>query len=250
MKLPFDQIEAKLQALVERRLTLFKRVEPQHQLIHALAEALNAVDNCQNAPELFTIHLHPEGAAYWQSHPEALAELGRALQATSQGTQCLLVTAPLIRVLADPTLAPGEVRVETGQRQVSSSETAVLRIPADELPPPPQPSPRKAYLILPGDQVYWLALPVVNIGRRGDNQLVLSDLQISRNHAQVRLVHGQFIIFDLDSTSGTFVNGNPVREHALRPGDVITLGSIALIYGEDVPDTPTAGNQTAAMIDK
>jgi pSer/pThr/pTyr-binding forkhead associated (FHA) protein len=126
----------------------------------------------------------------------------------------------------------------------------VLRIPTDELPPPTQPSPRKAYLILPGDQVYWLVLSVVNIGRRGDNQLVLSDLQISRNHAQVRLVHGQFVIFDLDSTSGTFVNGNPVREHALRPGDVITLGSIALIYGEDVPDTPTAGNQTAAMIDK
>ena len=250
MKLPFDQIEAKLQALVERRLTLFRRSDPEQQLIAALAEALNRLEGGPDAPELFTILLHPESAARWQSQPEALDELGRALQIASLNTACPLDAPPLLRVLADPTLAPGQVHIEASQRQVSGSETAVLRLPLEELPPPPAPPSRQAYLILPDSQVYWLAQGVINIGRRADNQVVLASPQVSRSHAQVRLVHGGYVIFDLDSTSGTFVNGLPVHEQALRPGDVIRLGEVALIYGEDVPAEAEPGSQTAALSDK
>jgi len=64
---------------------------------------------------------------------------------------------------------------------------------------------------------------------------VLDDPRISRTHLQIRAIRGHYTVFDLNSTGGTLVNGNPVREHTLVAGDVITIGGISLIYGEDAP---------------
>jgi pSer/pThr/pTyr-binding forkhead associated (FHA) protein len=55
-------------------------------------------------------------------------------------------------------------------------------------------------------------------------------------HAQLRLVRGQFVIFDLDSTGGTFVNGQRIRQQALRAGDVISLAGVPLVYGQETPE--------------
>ena len=41
------------------------------------------------------------------------------------------------------------------------------------------------------------------------------------------------MLYDLGSTGGTFVNGQGVQECVLRPGDVISLAGVSLIYGED-----------------
>ena len=56
-------------------------------------------------------------------------------------------------------------------------------------------------------------------------------------HAQLRLIQGSFVIFDLDSLGGTFVNDIAVSSHMLNPGDVIRLAGVPLVYGieEDIP---------------
>lgn len=74
-----------------------------------------------------------------------------------------------------------------------------------------------------------------NIGRHPDNDLVLSDLRISRHHVQLRLRHSRFVIYDRKSRGGTFVNGNPISEHILTSGDVIRIGGVTLLYMEDEP---------------
>ncbi len=54
---------------------------------------------------------------------------------------------------------------------------------------------------------------------------------------------GRFVLFDLGSTGGTQVNGRKVKQHILRPGDVIIIAESRLVYGEDSggpPDTATA----------
>jgi hypothetical protein len=48
----------------------------------------------------------------------------------------------------------------------------------------------------------------------------------------------QAIFYDLNSTSGTRVNGKRVQEWVLKPGDVITLATVQLIYGEDPSGPP------------
>jgi pSer/pThr/pTyr-binding forkhead associated (FHA) protein len=59
---------------------------------------------------------------------------------------------------------------------------------------------------------------------------------VSRHHAQIRLRFGQYVIFDLGSQAGTMVNGKPIQQKALEPGDVISLAGVSLIYvEEDLP---------------
>ena len=95
--------------------------------------------------------------------------------------------------------------------------------------------PENAFLIIEGVKVHPLNEAVVNIGRRLENQLVIDDPRVSRNHAQLRAIKGRFVLFDLNSTGGTFVNGQRTSQTVLYPGDVISLAGVALIFGQDNP---------------
>ena len=95
--------------------------------------------------------------------------------------------------------------------------------------------PENAFLIVEGVKVFPLTLSVVNIGRRLDNQLIIDDPRVSRNHAQLRTIKGRYVVFDLNSTGGTFVNGQRTSQSVLYPGDVISLAGVALIFGQDNP---------------
>lgn len=62
------------------------------------------------------------------------------------------------------------------------------------------------------------------IGRHSDNQLVLRDNRISRGHARITNENGEYIIEDLKSRHGTFVNGTQITRHTLRNSDRIEFG--------------------------
>ncbi|MFH1728000.1 MAG: GGDEF domain-containing protein [Pseudomonadota bacterium] len=68
------------------------------------------------------------------------------------------------------------------------------------------------------------------IGRAKDVDIVMNDIGISRKHAQIAFTgNGQLAIFDLNSTNGTYVNGERVSEQELADGDKIQIGSAAII---------------------
>jgi Protein of unknown function (DUF3662)/FHA domain len=70
----------------------------------------------------------------------------------------------------------------------------------------------------------------VTIGRLPECDVVLSDPNVSRRHAEVRLRDGHFVLVDLDSTNGTKVNGAGVNEHDLADGDQIAVGNAVLRF--------------------
>ncbi len=63
-----------------------------------------------------------------------------------------------------------------------------------------------------------------SIGRRDVNDLQLGGSEVSREHAEIRLEDGAFVLRDRQSRYGTFVNGDPITECQLRSGDRIRLG--------------------------
>lgn len=71
--------------------------------------------------------------------------------------------------------------------------------------------------------------PVV-IGRMSSNDVVLSDPNVSRKHAELRRDGSSWRIVDLGSTNGTTVNGKPGPEHLLRDGDRLNFGTSELIF--------------------
>src|SRR5512138_3801681 len=82
------------------------------------------------------------------------------------------------------------------------------------------------------------------IGRRETNDLQLGGSEVSREHAEIAVEDGRFILRDRTSRYGTFVNGEPVRERALVSGDRIRLGRTG--GAELVFTTASAGAQTTA----
>lgn len=81
-----------------------------------------------------------------------------------------------------------------------------------------------------GRRVVLLGAPVV-VGRHADCDLVLSDDQASRRHAQVEPGSSGFVLVDLDSTNGTFLNGRQVHGPVpLSAGDRIEVGNTLIRF--------------------
>jgi pSer/pThr/pTyr-binding forkhead associated (FHA) protein len=85
----------------------------------------------------------------------------------------------------------------------------------------------------------------LNIGRREDNNVVIDNLAVSGHHAKVDSVGDAFLLTDLHSKNGSFVNEQFVSSHWLKHGDTITIGKHTLVFkykeGEARPET--AGNE-------
>lgn len=75
----------------------------------------------------------------------------------------------------------------------------------------------------------------ITIGRERDNSIVLPDFMVSRHHARLVQQGASFLVMDLGSSNGTFINGRPVRQGVMNPGDVLSIGqSQFAIDGEEL----------------
>jgi pSer/pThr/pTyr-binding forkhead associated (FHA) protein len=68
------------------------------------------------------------------------------------------------------------------------------------------------------------------IGRLDECEVILTDKNVSRRHAEVRREGTGFVLVDLDSTNGTRVNGARVKRHDLEDGDEISVGATKLRF--------------------
>ncbi|MDP7131321.1 MAG: FHA domain-containing serine/threonine-protein kinase, partial [Planctomycetota bacterium] len=68
------------------------------------------------------------------------------------------------------------------------------------------------------------------IGRRSENDIPIRDLGASRIHAEIIKRGKEYVVRDNKSKNGTLLNGNPVDEKLLEPGDRITIGGTILAY--------------------
>jgi pSer/pThr/pTyr-binding forkhead associated (FHA) protein len=68
------------------------------------------------------------------------------------------------------------------------------------------------------------------LGRHSDCGIVLSDVTVSRRHAEVRPVEGGFTLTDLGSLNGSYVNRKPIDTVPLANGDEIAVGVFRLVF--------------------
>lgn len=94
----------------------------------------------------------------------------------------------------------------------------------------------RIYPVAVGEGVIQLPREGLVVGRDADCGLVLVDADVSRRHAKIDYRSGHYVVSDLDSTNGIFVNNRKLREAELRPGDLIRLGKVILKFlrGDDV----------------
>lgn len=70
----------------------------------------------------------------------------------------------------------------------------------------------------------------VSIGRRPDNMIIIDHPVVSGRHARVFREGDHYIVEDLKSTNGTFVNAKPIARHALLEGDIVLVGKHSLVF--------------------
>ena len=88
----------------------------------------------------------------------------------------------------------------------------------------------------------------VTIGRLRDNKIVIDNPVVSARHARVFREGNAYVIEDLKSTNGTFVNETPIARHTLREGDVVLIGKHSLLFtlaGPEQPETDISATDAA-----
>ncbi len=228
------------------------RISPTKVALH-LENAVQEHQMCMpgtgpQAPTEYWVYLNPkdlhaltaerEDAEDATTLEDALAEHIQELAADSG---LVLDSDPVVHIEPDQDVSPRDVRVdarwsEPGSELERTREMALED--TDEMEWAASQGPEgRPFLIIDGDRHVNLTQPSTSLGRALDNDIIIEDSRVSRHHAQIRQRYGHMVLYDLDSSGGTEINGYPVEECVLHSGDVISLAGVELIYGED-PPTP------------
>jgi pSer/pThr/pTyr-binding forkhead associated (FHA) protein len=239
--LKLDQLEAKIQKLVEDQLAgILPGLKLEDRVIQRLATAVkeNIVqqkDDRAIAPNEFTLIVATDTSPMWKEQ-STIDALKNIITTASRDVGLKFVTQPTVNITTDDTFSAEEIKVVAAHKLEPVGDTQGMQTSmGNEENEEADNIPENAFLIVEGVKVHALIESVVNIGRRLENQLVIDDPRVSRNHAQLRAIKGRFVLFDLNSTGGTFVNGQRTSQTVLYPGDVISLAGVALIFGQDNP---------------
>ncbi len=92
---------------------------------------------------------------------------------------------------------------------------------------------------------------VTKIGKKTDNEIVINDKTVSRVHMEIEATSDSYLLRDLNSTNGTYINGIRVKEGFLSPGDQVTVGNTKLefqAFNERVQMEPSKNNFFGEMV--
>ncbi len=81
------------------------------------------------------------------------------------------------------------------------------------------------------------------VGRMEDNAFQIAEPSISSHHCEILARGNEVVVRDLNSTNGTFINGQPVKESVLKPGQVMRLGSVDIRLDDGTPPPPAKRQQ-------
>jgi hypothetical protein len=272
---PLAAVERFLERLFERQSarlfrTAIRPVQVQRRLERSMEEARSRDGVRTVVPHRFTVRLHPDDlAALRAAAPELASTLADAALAFARGHGYTLLDRPVVAIVADATVTPGDIAVDPedrhgGARQArgvdqppASAEPARSRV-VDAAPGAPagaRGAPHTAEEPALGDHTAVFVVPGIDgpratireirpdhssrtiafdgrpltIGRAADNGVVLRDGRASRHHARIDGRRGSLVLSDLGSTNGSFVNDRRIDSIALGEGDRIRVGTTTLL---------------------
>ncbi len=202
------------------------------------------------APNLYEVHLHPDD----------LADLAAFQLGLERELACFLSSRAAqrgIRFLASPRvkLVPEDQRPRRGRLRVRGTmvdlppatpdtdggeaipwegtaempmAVAVVEIALDDCSPAPD--VREAALVDDSGRTIPLPATETSLGRAIDNDLVLEDTEVSRQHAKIVRELDRYVLLDLGSTNGSFVDGHRVTRHLLSDGEKLSFGGATFTF--------------------
>ena len=128
------------------------------------------------------------------------------------------------------TIFTGAMTLITGKRKTEESKIPTGKIGDISLPNArlilKEPEVENSDFIVTPRKEFW-------IGRDEDNQLILKGATVSRRHAKIRPGKEGYVLHDMSSRNGTYVNRKKIKGYILENGDLISIGSYTLIFNEE-----------------
>ena len=216
------------------------------------------------APNDFTVHLSKEDTEAIQAYRDALRdELIQYASTHADNKDYHLMTPPRVRFETEDSLRFGEFGItakltggegprEKGAPQDTSGQTRIFRTEESDVPQGTESiSPEEA-------KRHGLAREVVEVvldegtfplegrgpwtvGRSQENDIVVSDPNVSRRHARLSRSDNGFVVEDLGSTNGTLLDGAPIDRERIESGDELTFGQITARFVRRI-DSPGGGS--------
>jgi len=195
-------------------------------------------------PNAYRLRLAPSDLARFSDYTGTLCrELSRYLEEYARERGLRPIAEPRVELLEDGSVSVGTVRAEArfvdlapplktaveaateGTRQLRLADLASARSRSSS----PAAENTTLWLVDALGQRFALEphVGIVRVGRGADNDLVLSNQRVSRYHAQLRWVESSWLVYDLDSTNGTWLDQQrvlPSQPQELTPGDALRLG--------------------------
>jgi hypothetical protein len=253
-------IESKIEGLFEGVFgrafrTHVQPIELARKLVKEMDDHRNVSVSRVYVPNEYTVYLSPADRAQFDGYEEALiGELEEYLAEHARREQYALLDAPQVKVTTDDDLAVGEFGIAT--RLVAPeddaapppppdipvaepAQTMIYRAPAPaavEMPDTPPPEPvREVVTLTVAGRKHEITKPSIVIGRSREADIRVSDVNVSRRHAELRQDGTAYLIVDLGSTNGVEVNGKRTDRAKVRDGDRITIGSTEIVFGRSLP---------------
>lgn len=235
------RLEAFLERALEGRLTGL--IAPGLEPVELAKRLERAMESDQRigpgkvwAPNRYTVALHPDDFALFEDVLQGLArELAAHLQREARARRLSFASPPVVDLVSDPAGMRRQPLVRATFADLPAAEAmpsgATARMDFD-LPRPAAvgQAPVLARLALgpdaPGTRTVAITRVPFSLGRGLDNDLPLEDSRVSRHHAQIVRQQHRLAVVDLNSTNGTRVNDQPVRECLLADGDRLSFGGV------------------------
>jgi len=250
-------IESKIEGLFEG---VFGRAFRSHvQPIELARKLVKEMDDHRSVsvskvyvPNEFTVYLSPDDRKQFEGYEEALVgELQEYLAEHARREKYALLDTPRVLVEVDDDLAVGEFGIATRLVAAEGSaepelppslpldepaHTMIYKTPVPVVPDEPPPEPQREVVTLTvAGRKHEITKASVVLGRSREADVRVSDVNVSRRHAELRQEGAGYWIVDLGSTNGLEVNGKQVDRARLRDGDRITLGSTEVMFGRALP---------------
>jgi hypothetical protein len=249
--------ERLVESLIERSLIapLRGKVQPieiAKRLERTLREGSLLNVGASLAPNEYVVRLNPEDFQPLAAARTMLErELSRHLARIGAERGFAFLAPPTVRIVADPAVSRRAIETRGELREPGSAAVSVAPPPAAPHAAPagfgepdiertmvrpatissgrdrPPPTAQRTSLGLDfGTWQVQLAPGVVRIGRAPDCDVVVPSPRVSRHHAELAVEADEVVVRDLNSTNGTTVEGRPVRESPLRPGERVAFGGV------------------------
>jgi hypothetical protein len=243
-------LESKIAGLVEGTFSRAFRsevrpVEIARKLMREMEEHKSFSVSRTYVPNEYRVFLSPADRKRFADYEEALAaELAGYLLEHARQERLAMLSRPVIEFETDERLGLGEFGIQTRvvkpsedhDRGAADSESGRTMIysTAERVSEPLEERARaqqKTALLLFDGKRLMVGPTGATLGRSRECDVVLSDPNVSRKHAEIRPRGGSWIVTDLGSTNGVSVNGRRINgPEVIKPGDEIELGTSVISF--------------------